>query len=297
VGSGVPAREGEPITLADVDAVARGEAVELSSSAIERIRHAREVVGASVASNEMVWGAGNPDVQPDLRFIYHAPMAFFAFLIVRRLGWIFRWSRPACANELEILVLRHQLKVLRRSQPRPRSTGIDRAVLAALARMLPLDRLTSFLVSPTTLLRWHRELVKRKWTYGKSGKTGRPPIHEEVRTLILRLAHENAPWGCVRISGELAKLGIRVSATAIRSSAQRPRPRAAERRTNMGRVPEDSGERSPRDRLPHGRDHPAEGDVRPVRDRSRDPAGDTGGRHGAPGLGVGHPAGKESHGP
>ena len=60
---------------------------------------------------------GNPDIQPDLRFIYHAPMAFFAFLIVRELGWIFRWGRPHCANELEILVLRHQLKVLRRSQP------------------------------------------------------------------------------------------------------------------------------------------------------------------------------------
>jgi hypothetical protein len=71
-------------------------------------------------------------------------MAFFAFLIVRELGWIFRWGRPHYANELEILVLRHQLKVLRRSQPRPRLTGIDRAVLAAIARMLPRDRLTSF---------------------------------------------------------------------------------------------------------------------------------------------------------
>jgi transposase InsO family protein len=174
-------------------------------------------------------GRGNPDIRPDLRLIYHAPMAFFAFLIVRELGWIFRWGRPHYANELEILVLRHQLKVLRRSQPRPRLTGIDRAVLAAIARMLPRDRLTSFLVSPTTLLRWHRELVKRKWTYGRSGTSGRPPIREEVRALILRLAHENARWGCVRISGELARLGIRVSATAIRSILRRnglgPAPR------------------------------------------------------------------------
>jgi len=126
---------------------------------------------------QRLWGAGTL-IRPDL---VHLPcaMAFFAFLIVRGLGWIFRWGRPHCANELEILVLRHQLKVLRRSQPRPRLTGIDRAVLAALSRMLPRERLTSFLVSATTLLRWHRELVNRKWTYGRSGKTGRPPIGSE----------------------------------------------------------------------------------------------------------------------
>jgi hypothetical protein len=105
-------------------------------------------------------------------------MAFFAFLIVRELGWIFRWGRPHYANELEILVLRHQLKVLRRSQPRPRLTGIDRAVLAAIARMLPRVRLTSFLVSPTTLLRWHRELVNGS---GPTADPGRRAVHRSAR--------------------------------------------------------------------------------------------------------------------
>jgi hypothetical protein len=123
-------------------------------------------------------GRGNPDIRPDLRLIYHAPMAFFAFLIVRELGWIFRWGRPHYANELEILVLRHQLKVLRRSQPRPRLTGIDRAVLAAIARMLPRVRLTSFLVSPTTLLRWHRELVNGS---GPTADPGRRAVHRSAR--------------------------------------------------------------------------------------------------------------------
>src|SRR6266511_2562480 len=121
-------------------------------------------------------------------------MAFVVYLITRASGWLLRLDRSNYTSELEILVLRHQLKVLRRTKPRPRLTGIDRAVLAAFSRML---------------LRWHRGLVRRKWTYGRTGRPGRPPIGRDVVGLILRMARENPRWGCVRISGELAKLGIR----------------------------------------------------------------------------------------
>jgi len=90
-------------------------------------------------------------------------------------------------KDLEILVLRHQLRVLRRKTGRPRFTSLDRIVLAATSRLLPPDRWASFLITPQTLLRWHRELVRRKWTYPKRRRSGRPPIDPEVAALILRM--------------------------------------------------------------------------------------------------------------
>ncbi len=114
-------------------------------------------------------------------------------------------------TDLEILVLRHQLRVLRRKTGRPKFTARDRALLAAASRALPRQRWTSFLVTPQTLLRWHRTLVRRKWTYGKEHTPGRPPIDPQTAALILRMARDNARWGCVRICGELRKLGIRVA--------------------------------------------------------------------------------------
>src|SRR5205807_198107 len=81
--------------------------------------------------------------------------------------------------------------------------------------------LGSFLVTPTTLLRWHRELVRRKWTYRREGRPGRPPLDPEIQTAVLWLTRENPRWGCVGISGELRKLGIRVGATTIRSPLRR----------------------------------------------------------------------------
>src|SRR6266571_8846252 len=132
-------------------------------------------------------------------------------------------------KDLEILVLRHQLRVLRRKTGRPRFTSLDRIVLAATSRLLPQDRWASFLVTPQTLLRWHRELVRRKWTYPKGRRSGRPPIDPEVAALIVRMAGENPRWGCVRICGELRKLGLRVGATTIRTLLRRhglgPAPR------------------------------------------------------------------------
>ena len=96
-------------------------------------------------------------------------------------GWSVRRQRR---EELEILVLRHQLRVLRRKTGRPRLTPLDRVLLASASRILPRGRWASFMVSPQTLLRWHRELVRRKWTYGSKATAGRPPIDPEVRELI-----------------------------------------------------------------------------------------------------------------
>lgn len=115
------------------------------------------------------------------------------------------------AKGLEILVLRHQLRVLQRTAGRPRLAHADRALLAAASLALPRDRWAAFVVTPATLLRWHGKLVRRKWTYRRRGGPGRPPIDPGVRAPILRLARENPRWGCVRIQGELHKLGIRTA--------------------------------------------------------------------------------------
>jgi transposase InsO family protein len=117
-------------------------------------------------------------------------------------------------KELEIVVLQHQLAALRRQTPHPQLTSTDRLLLVTASRLLPRSRWQSFLVTPTTLLRWHRRLVSRRWTY--SGQTGRPPIGAEISELVLRLARENPRWGYQRIVGELNGLGVAVSATTVR---------------------------------------------------------------------------------
>jgi putative transposase len=117
-------------------------------------------------------------------------------------------------KELEIVVLRHELSVLRRQAGRPQLQPSDRLLLAATSRLLPRSRWGSFLVTPATLLRWHRRLVARRWTY--AGRIGRPPVGGEIRELALRLARENPRWGYQRIAGEINGLGVKVSATTIR---------------------------------------------------------------------------------
>jgi Homeodomain-like domain len=117
---------------------------------------------------------------------------------------------------LEILVLRHQLGVLRRQIPCPRLEPADRALLAAISRVLPRARWSCFFVTPETLLRWRRRLVAGAWTYPRIGQ-GRPQLDQAVQQLIIGLATENPRWGYQRIQGELVHLGVRVSATAIRT--------------------------------------------------------------------------------
>jgi putative transposase len=117
-------------------------------------------------------------------------------------------------EELEIVVLRHELAVLRRQARRPQLTASDRVFLTMASRFLPRSRWQSFLVTPTTLLRWHRQMVARRWTY--AGRNGRPPIGSEIRELVLRLARENPRWGYQRIVGEVNGLGLIVSATTVK---------------------------------------------------------------------------------
>jgi putative transposase len=127
-------------------------------------------------------------------------------------------------------VLRHQLKVLRRQVKRPEFQPADRALLALLSQALPRRHWSIFLVTPDTILRWHRRLVTRKWTQ-PDRRGGRPPLDDHLIALILRLARENPRWGYRRIQGELKKLGIGVSATTIRTvllgNGLRPAPRRA----------------------------------------------------------------------
>jgi putative transposase len=155
-------------------------------------------------------------------------LLFLVFLAMRRLLGVFAGSSSVAALELENAVLRHQLTVLRRTAKRPPLRRRDRLLLAAAGGLLPRDRWSVLLVSPQTLLRWHRELVRRKWSYRRRWP-GRPPLDPAVRALVVRLGRENPRWGCVRIQGELRKLGIRVGATTIRSVLRRsgfgPAPR------------------------------------------------------------------------
>ncbi len=139
-------------------------------------------------------------------------------------------GRNDSTNEIELLVLRHELAVLRRQVVRPRFRPADRAVLTALARLLPKRRWSAVLVRPETVRRWHRDAVARRWTYPRKGP-GRPPFDRMVRELIVRLAAENPTWGYRRVQGELARLGIKIAASTVwevlRRAGVPPTPRRA----------------------------------------------------------------------
>jgi putative transposase len=151
-----------------------------------------------------------------------------ALMVVRQVLGLVGLGPSPDAKHVEIAVLRHQLMVLRRQVARPRYTSTDRMALAALAKLLPRDRWPIFLVTPSTLLRWHRELIRRRWTYPTRDR--HRGLDPEVVDLVLRLARENPRWGYLRIVGECRKLGVRVSATSVRTILRRHRLGPAPRR-------------------------------------------------------------------
>jgi len=142
-------------------------------------------------------------------------VSFVYVAFVSLLKLLTRRGRRIDVKDVELLVLRHQLEILRRQDKRPKLRPSDRVLMAAAGRVLPPARRHGLLVTPQTLLRWHRELVRRRWTY-TSARPGRPSIDANTRDLVLRLARENARWGYQRIAGELNKLGLAVSPSTVR---------------------------------------------------------------------------------
>jgi hypothetical protein len=164
-----------------------------------------------------------------------------AHLVNLLLDLITARRRSDSAKDLEILLLRHQLRVLQRRLPQPRLSRWERLTLALLATKL--RHLTAearqrwprslVLVKPETVLQWHRDLVRRKWTFRRRKPAGRRPTDPTIAALVLRLARENPRWGCARIQGELGKLGHTVGRTTIRAIRRRhgvpPAPLRAQR--------------------------------------------------------------------
>jgi putative transposase len=154
--------------------------------------------------------------------------------LVQVLSWLALFARSSASKDAEVLLLRHEVAVLRRATPRPRLTWTDRAILAALARLIPKALRAHGIVTPATLLRWHRRLVAAAWRQPKppgrpptpddvvrlilrlaTERVGRPRTVRSIRILVLRLARENDSWGYRRIHGELLILGIKVAASTV----------------------------------------------------------------------------------
>ena len=135
-------------------------------------------------------------------------------LMVRLFAWVALLARSGASKDVEILVLRHEIAILRRQVAHPKPDWADRAMIAAVTRLLPRHLRVHRIVTPGTLLTWHRRLIKNKWTYPNT--TGRPPVPEEIRQLVQQLARQNPRWGHRRIQGELLSLGYRIGAGTIR---------------------------------------------------------------------------------
>jgi len=135
-------------------------------------------------------------------------------MLVRVLSWLALFARSDAAKDAEILTLRHEVAVLRRSNPRPKMSWLDRSLLSALSRLLPVPLRQVRFVSPRTLLRWHAQLVAHHWSYPHR-RPGRPLTPPPIQALVLRLARENPRWGYRRIQGELIGLGHQVAASTV----------------------------------------------------------------------------------
>jgi putative transposase len=141
--------------------------------------------------------------------------ASLVYLVLRQiLQMLTQLARDGGAKDVELLVLRHQVAVLRRQVRRPDLQPADRVVLAALSRLLPRPNWSAFFVTPATLLRWHRQLIAWHWTFLHT-RPGRPPVDRQLRELVLRLAAENPTWGHRRVQGELVRLGYQIAASTV----------------------------------------------------------------------------------
>jgi len=165
-------------------------------------------------------------------------------LLARVLSWLAQLARSDAAKDVEILVLRHEVAVLRRHHPRVRLSWIDRAPLSALSRLLPANLRRQWLVSPRTLLRWHAQLIARRWTYPRR-QPGRPPVAPPIRELVLRMARENPTWGYRRVHGELAGLGHQVAASTVWTILKKAGLDPAPRRSGPARRGTSSSPRRP----------------------------------------------------
>jgi hypothetical protein len=216
--------------------------------------------------------------------------------LARVLSWLTLLARSDATKDVEILVLRHEVAVLRRHNPRPTLTWVDRAFLSALSRLLPTQLRRLRLVSPRTLLRWHAHLVARRWSYPRR-QPGRPPVAQPVRALVLRMARENPTWGYRRIHGELVGLGRRLHRLED-PEGRWHRPRTAAVRPDLATIPGHTGPRDPRGRLCPRRHRLPPPALPPGGDRARPPPGAPRRDHRPPHRGLGHPAGSQpAHGP
>ena len=170
----------------------------------------RHLVGLA-NSVQRRWRAVLCDVDLETAGTIRVVSASLIYLLLRQiLQMLTQLARDGGAKDVELLVPRHQVAVLRRQVTRPDLHPADRLVLAALSRLLPRARWSAFFVTPTTLLRWHRQLLARHWTYPHS-QPGRPEVDKQLRDLVLRLAADNPTWGHRRVQGELIGLGYQIA--------------------------------------------------------------------------------------